>query len=72
MRCPTCSNGATRVIESRVGHEMNRRRRACLRCDWRFTTYEVNGDALKAKPHAKLPELKASIEAALDILNEMN
>jgi len=42
MRCPYCSNPETRVIDSRdVGDlELTRRRRECLRCKKRFTTYE--------------------------------
>ena len=41
MRCPFCSNKETKVIESReTGEEITRRRRECLRCSKRFTTYE--------------------------------
>ncbi len=41
MRCPFCSNKETKVIESReTGEEITRRRRECLKCSKRFTTYE--------------------------------
>lgn len=42
MRCPFCSSGDTRVVDSRiVGEgEQVRRRRACAECEERFTTYE--------------------------------
>ena len=42
MRCPYCSHGETRVLESRPTDEGSsiRRRRECLRCGERFTTYE--------------------------------
>jgi transcriptional repressor NrdR len=42
VRCPYCSGGDTRVIDSRiVGEgEQVRRRRECASCRERFTTYE--------------------------------
>jgi len=42
MRCPFCSNMDTRVIDSRLVGEGDqiRRRRECIRCTERFTTYE--------------------------------
>ncbi len=42
MRCPYCAHGETRVLESRPTDEGSsiRRRRECLRCGERFTTYE--------------------------------
>ncbi len=42
MRCPKCSNTRDQVIDSRMTNEgaVIRRRRECLRCNHRFTTYE--------------------------------
>ncbi len=42
MRCPFCENVDTKVIDSRHTDEGNaiRRRRACEKCEKRFTTYE--------------------------------
>ncbi len=40
MYCPYCSNEDTKVIESRLKAETVRRRRECLSCATRFTTYE--------------------------------
>ncbi len=42
MRCPYCSSGDTRVINSRPSDEgaAIRRRRECAVCHRRFTTYE--------------------------------
>ena len=42
MICPSCSDGETRVLESRVSDagEAIRRRRECLDCHARFTTFE--------------------------------
>ncbi len=42
MRCPFCSHGEDKVVDSRSSKEGRavRRRRECLRCSQRFTTYE--------------------------------
>jgi len=42
MKCPFCACEETRVIDSRMGKEGNniRRRRECVACVRRFTTYE--------------------------------
>jgi transcriptional repressor NrdR len=43
MRCPFCTTQDTRVIDSRLANEGDqvRRRRECVACKERFTTYEV-------------------------------
>ena len=42
MRCPFCQSEETQVVDTRSNPEANtiRRRRKCLKCDKRFTTYE--------------------------------
>ena len=42
MRCPKCGSQDDKVIDSRASREgaTIRRRRQCLKCDHRFTTYE--------------------------------
>lgn len=42
MRCPYCLYSETKVIDKRQTEDLssNRRRRECLRCEKRFTTYE--------------------------------
>lgn len=42
MQCPYCNNDNTTVLESRLAEDgaTMRRRRKCLRCEKRFTTYE--------------------------------
>ena len=41
MMCPFCRNGETKVIDSRTSQDfVIRRRRECLICERRFTTYE--------------------------------
>ena len=50
MRCPFCSHEETQVVETRESDEGDviRRRRRCLKCDKRFTTYERPEIALPA------------------------
>ena len=42
MRCPKCGCEASRVVDSRPSESNDaiRRRRECIRCGMRFTTYE--------------------------------
>ena len=42
MRCPFCEHADTQVVETRESDDGDsiRRRRRCLHCDKRFTTYE--------------------------------
>ena len=42
MKCPYCGNKDTEVVETRDSEDLEtiRRRRACLKCEKRFTTYE--------------------------------
>ena len=42
MKCPSCSHTETKVVDSRLSGDgaSIRRRRECLECQHRFTTYE--------------------------------
>ncbi|HBR14439.1 MAG TPA: transcriptional regulator NrdR [Candidatus Omnitrophica bacterium] len=42
MKCPACHYNETKVIDSRLNSDGSsvRRRRECLKCEKRFTTYE--------------------------------
>ncbi len=40
MQCPHCGHGKHRVIDTRDREKTVRRRRKCLDCEQRFTTYE--------------------------------
>lgn len=42
MKCPFCGHDETKVVDSRVSESQDaiRRRRECLVCEQRFTTYE--------------------------------
>ncbi len=52
MKCPFCSHPETKVIDKRESDDSknNRRRRECLKCKKRFTTYE--------KPHGLITRIK--------------
>jgi transcriptional repressor NrdR len=74
MRCPFCSHDETQVVETRESDEGDvvRRRRRCLGCDKRFTTYErpeislpqvVKKDGTRAE--FDLAKLRASMALAL-------
>ena len=74
MRCPFCSNAETQVVETRESDEGDviRRRRRCLKCDKRFTTYERPEIAMPAvvkKDGARVEfdpaKLRASMQLAL-------
>ncbi|MCD7788711.1 MAG: transcriptional regulator NrdR, partial [Firmicutes bacterium] len=43
MKCPVCGYGESRVVDSRPSSDGTsiRRRRECLSCRRRFTTYEM-------------------------------
>ena len=43
MRCPKCGSSQDKVIDSREAREGSaiRRRRECMKCSFRFTTYEI-------------------------------
>ena len=49
MRCPFCKEDKDKVIDSRSSDagRVIRRRRQCLVCKRRFTTYEKTGDSIK-------------------------
>ena len=46
MKCPYCGSQDSKVVDSRSIDDGIRRRRQCLHCDTRFTTYErCHGDS---------------------------
>ena len=45
MRCPYCGDQDSKVVDSRHSEDNSiRRRRECMRCQRRFTTYEIVED----------------------------
>ncbi len=74
MRCPFCDHADTQVVETRETDDgaSTRRRRRCLQCDKRFTTYErvelslpvvVKRNGLRAEFDRR--KLRASMSLAL-------
>src|ERR1700750_2608498 len=70
MMCPFCRNGETSVIDSRASTAfVIRRRRKCLSCDRRFTTYEkIEESPLKVikKDGTRIPFDREKIRAGLE------
>jgi len=73
MRCPYCSHKENKVIDKRESGESIRRRRECLNCGKRFTTYENIEEAklfvIKKdgrREHFSREKLRAGIEKACE------
>jgi len=75
MRCPRCHNKETKVIDSREIDEGSaiRRRRECLKCQFRFSTYEelelLNLNVIK-KDNSREPYQRAKLEKGIRIACE--
>lgn len=71
MKCPFCKEDRDKVIDSRSsdGGRAIRRRRQCLVCKRRFTTYERVGENLKLyvvkKDNSRVPYEKGKIISGL-------
>ena len=71
MRCPFCKEDRDKVIDSRSsdGGRIIRRRRQCLACRKRFTTYEKTSDSFKMyvikKDNSRVPYDREKIIAGL-------
>ena len=70
MMCPFCRNGDTSVIDSRASQDfVIRRRRKCLSCERRFTTYEkIEDSPIKVikKDGARIPFDREKIRAGIE------
>lgn len=68
--CPYCRHGETKVVDSRTSQEFAvRRRRECLSCGRRFTTYEkIEESPLKVikKDGARVPFDREKIRIGLE------
>ena len=75
MLCPYCNNAETKVTDKRDSEGTTRRRRECLKCGKRFTTYErVEFDLTVVKKDGKREKfdrdkLKEGIEKAFEKLS---
>jgi transcriptional repressor NrdR len=71
VRCPFCKEDKDKVVDSRSSDSgrVIRRRRQCLVCKRRFTTYEKTGESFKLyvvkKDKARLPYEREKIIAGL-------
>ena len=70
MMCPFCRNGDTSVIDSRASQDfVIRRRRKCLSCERRFTTYEkIEDSPIKVikKDGSRVPFDREKIKSGLE------
>ncbi|HEY5504999.1 MAG TPA: transcriptional regulator NrdR [Sedimentisphaerales bacterium] len=71
MRCPFCKEEQDKVIDSRSsdGGRIIRRRRQCLACNKRFTTYEKTSESFRMyvikKDNSRVPYDREKIVAGL-------
>lgn len=71
MRCPFCKTDHDKVVDSRSsdGGRLIRRRRMCLNCERRFTTYEKIGEGTKLsvikKDNSRVPYDREKILSGL-------
>jgi transcriptional regulator NrdR family protein len=74
MSCPICAGAAIGVVDSRQASGHRLRRRRCLTCGHRWSTYEVSGDVFlrmravlqqASAVLAQLQAMKRSLEIAM-------
>ena len=71
MRCPFCKEDSDKVVDSRSSDagRVIRRRRQCLMCQRRFTTYEKVGESFKLyvvkKDNSRVPYDREKIIAGI-------
>lgn len=62
MKCPKCHLG-TAVVDSRPTGETIRRRRRCITCDYRFSTFEVPVEEVQDLDAAKkMNEIREALQ----------
>ena len=73
MECPYCSSENTKVTDKRKSPEGFRRRRECLKCKKRFTTYEKLGESVfyiikkdKRREKFERAKLEGGVERAFE------
>ena len=72
MKCPFCSNDETQVVETRVAEDGDfvRRRRQCVACEKRFTTYErpdVTFPAVVKKDGRRIDYDRAKLQGSMNL-----
>lgn len=46
MLCPKCNSSMLKCVDSRPSKEETRRRRVCIKCGQKFSTFEIGVDRL--------------------------
>jgi transcriptional repressor NrdR len=72
MKCPFCSNAETQVVETRLAEDGDfvRRRRQCISCEKRFTTYErpdVTFPAVVKKDGRRIDYDRAKLQGSMNL-----
>ena len=72
MKCPFCGHTETQVAETRLAEDggFSRRRRVCLGCEKRFTTYErpdVNYPAVVKKDGRRIEFDRSKLQASMNL-----
>ena len=72
MKCPFCSHGETQVVETRMAEDGDfiRRRRQCVACEKRFTTYErpdLTFPAIVKKDGRRIDYDRAKLQGSMNL-----
>ena len=72
MKCPFCGHAETQVVETRLSEDSGfvRRRRRCIACDKRFTTYErpdVSYPAVVKKDGRRIEYDRRKLQGSLNL-----
>ena len=72
MKCPFCGGAETQVVETRVSEDGDfiRRRRQCISCEKRFTTYErpdVTFPAVVKKDGRRIDYERGKLQASMNL-----
>lgn len=47
MLCPKCNSALLKCVDSRPSKEATRRRKVCVKCGHKFSTYEIGVERVK-------------------------
>lgn len=64
MPCPSCKGRFSRTIDTRPSGSQTRRRRLCVTCGYRYTTYEV-------RSHHQVPPIGNQSEQVQRAISEV-
>jgi transcriptional regulator NrdR family protein len=76
MNCPTCQHPTSKVIDSRADILLVRRRRSCLACRQRWTTYEMDTNYIQKlqgkDSESEMEDIIGLLEAAVTLARRKN